>query len=131
MIMLDLLPAALWLVSFVLSVVITASCVASLLRVRSNDASAVKPVGLRMVWCHIWSVGCAACTYFVWALYGSSEMDVNVAKFYRSVGLVSAIVIVCAVLMQLVLLTIRARKAADGQMDRRLAGVVDRSRNHS
>ena len=128
---LDVLPAGLWFLSFVLSSLIIISCVMALLQVRSADASGVRPVGFRMVWCHIWSVCCAAGAYFAWALYGSGGIDADVADFYRSVGLVSAVAIVVINFVQLALLYTRALKAANGQMDRRLANVSNRARHRS
>lgn len=116
-----LLPLGLWLASMAMGVVVCASCVVNgaLMPSARLRIPGVRPVPWSVVALHLCSVVIGAMAYAVFLLIEPVAKS-SIVRWYESVGLVSAIVVVACVVCQLVAMYLHARNAMKGEMDRTL-----------
>ncbi|MCI1864518.1 MAG: hypothetical protein LKI88_01055 [Bifidobacterium sp.] len=121
----SMLPLIVWCLAAVLSLAVCGVCVMSG-ALMPGDGRSASMVSWSVTGMHFMSVIAAAGSYLLF-IVGSRRFSASMNGFYRSVGVVSAVIIVALILAQLVLIVLQARKAQHEQMDRVLSGVAERN----
>ena len=124
------LPAILWGVALILSVIVCVQGLRGVRRYSHGDASGaadgIRALTSSTVWCHLYSVIAAAAAYLAYNIV-HEDMTVRVRAWYEHVGVASAIVMILLVSLQFAVLILQARRLERRQMDDRLAAVARRS----
>ncbi len=121
-IMIDVLPALLWIMAAVIAVNIC-----SITAVRGNifasETRDVHPVRWSIIALHFTSLVLGAASYPVYSIFESSIAR-RYRNFYTHVGWPSAVVLVLLIACELLFMYLQARNGMKGEMKRRLERAV-------